>query len=342
MSQIRVLLVDDSPVFLGALTAALNRDPEVTVAGTAMNGQDALEAVPYVRPDVIVCDVQMPKMSGIDLLKTLMPRNPIPVVVISSTPGMTLTALQSGAVDFISKPDPTEPKKAFFDRVLQTVKTAASANMGAKMAIRKGPVRQQTFASMSHTSKDMVVAIGASTGGTDAILAVVRNFPANSPGVVITQHMPAGFTAMYAERLNKECKMRVVEATDGMRLEKGMMILAAGAHQMRLLKDPKGYYVSSRQGEKVSGHIPSVDVLFTSVAETAKNKAVGVILTGMGADGAEGLLKMSRAGAYTIGQDKESSVVYGMPMVAFNKGAVKKQLPLGDIAGEVIRYLNGK
>lgn len=345
--MIRVMLIDDSPLFLGVMQHAIDSDPQMQVACTARNGQEGLDKVGLCKPDVIVCDVQMPKMSGIEFLQNLLPKYPLPVVVISSTPGITLSALQNGAVDFIPKPAPGEDKNDFFMRLRLTIRTAASANIKAKLAMRNRPAPVNAAATPRVAfnplagGNNMVIAIGASTGGTDAILEVVRLFPANFPGVVITQHMPAGFTAMYAERLNKECKMQVSEAKDGQRLERGQIILAAGEHQMKLERDTAGYYVTSRRGEKVSGHIPSVDVLFDSVARTAKNRAVGIILTGMGGDGSDGLLKMRQAGAYTIGQDKETCVVYGMPMVAFNKGAVQKQLPLQMIAGEVMRYLNG-
>ncbi|MEG2404980.1 MAG: CheB methylesterase domain-containing protein, partial [Oscillospiraceae bacterium] len=188
---------------------------------------------------------------------------------------------------------------------------------------------------------NMVIAIGASTGGTEAILEVVRDLPATTPGIVIVQHMPAGFTKMYAERLDKHCKMRVKEAENGDRVQQGQIIIGAGEFHLRLAKDMRGYYVTSQRGEKVSGHCPSVDVLFDSVAEVAKGRSLGVILTGMGADGAKGLLAMRKSGAYTIGQDKDSCIVYGMPMVAFNIGGVIKQAPLTEIDNEIERYLNG-
>ncbi len=343
MKQIRVMLVDDSPVFIGALEAVIAKEPNMTVAAKFSNGLDALEGVENARPDVILCDVQMPKLSGIDFLKRLLPRHQIPVVVVSSTPGITLTALSNGAVDFIPKPTATESRVDFFKRVVATINTAATSNMGAKLASSgQAPTHPDAGRGiLLRTPLNYAVAIGASTGGTDAILAVVRDLPPNFPGTVITQHMPAGFTAMYAQRLNKECRMKVAEAVDGMRLQTGQIILAAGEHQLRLLKDSQGFYVSSKQGPKVNGHCPSVEVLFESVAVAAGRRAMGVILTGMGGDGAEGLLQMRNAGAYTIGQDQKTSVVYGMPMVAFNKGAVTKQLPLDQIGPEMLRQVNG-
>lgn len=349
MTQIRVMLVDDSAFFLGTLETAIAKDPGIAVVAKAMNGEDALAAVPSVRPDVILCDVQMPKMSGIEFLKKLLPKHQIPVVVVSGTPNVTLTALNNGAVDFIPKPGPDETKADFFSRVISTIRIAAQANMSAKArtaaalnvpAKPAAPAASRPAVFMG-APDDVVVAIGASTGGTDAILEVVRGLPANFPPVLATQHMPAGFTAMYAARLDKECKMTVHEATDGARVQRGHMLLAAGEHHMRLMRDSKGYYISSRPGPKVNGHVPSVEVLFNSVADVAGKRAVGIILTGMGGDGAEGLLRMRKAGAFTMGQDKESSVVYGMPMVAFNKGAVSKQLPLDKITSELIRSMNG-
>lgn len=340
MVPIRVMLVDDSQFFIGAMKAALEKDPKITIAGTASDGQDALAKVGIIRPDVIICDVQMPRMSGIDFLKALLPKYKIPVLVISSTPGVTLTALANGAVDFIAKPGPGEGSELFFKRVLTAVHIASHANVGAKTVLHTRPAVVSPLGSLTRTPSDVVVAIGASTGGTDAILEVVRDLPANFPGVLITQHMPAGFTSMYAQRMDRECKMRVREVKDGDRVEQGLILLAAGNYHMRLKKDVRGYYASSQSTIKVNGHMPSVEVLFESVAEVAGSRSVGVILTGMGGDGAEGLLAMRKAGAYTIGQDKESCVVYGMPMVAYNKGAVVKQLPLDDITNALIAQVN--
>lgn len=184
-----------------------------------------------------------------------------------------------------------------------------------------------------------MIALGASTGGTEALIEVVKNFPKDMPPVLIVQHMPAGFTKMYAERLDKICKMDVKEAEDGDRLRQGLIILGAGEFHLRLHKDGSGYYISSKPGDRVSGHCPSVDVLFSSVAEAAGSKAIGAILTGMGRDGAEGLLKMRNAGAFTVGQDKNSCVVYGMPMEAFNIGAVEVQAPLSEIADIIMSDL---
>ena len=191
-------------------------------------------------------------------------------------------------------------------------------------------------------STQKIIAIGASTGGTEATLEILRTLPKEMPGILVTQHMPAGFTKMYADRLNKICDLEVREAKNGDRLQSGLALIAPGDYQMKLLKDSIGYYVSCKPGEKVSGHCPSVDVLFNSLAEVAGKNAVGIILTGMGKDGAQGLLNMKKSGAYTIGQDKDTCIVYGMPMVAFNIGAVQIQAPIEDISDILIKHLNKK
>jgi len=228
------------------------------------------------------------------------------------------------------------------DNTQRTRRTIESRDPGPRRDIEKQSGKQSHVPRVSGTrqakSKLTLVAIGASTGGTEAILKVVQDLPADFPCVLVVQHMPAGFTKMYAERLNRHCKMSVKECEDGDRIEPGRIIIAAGDFHMRVEADKRGFYVRSQKGEKVSGHCPSVDVLFNSVADVVGDSAVGVILTGMGADGAKGLLKMRMAGCYTIGQDRESCVVYGMPMVSFNIGAVEKQLPLDHICSELVKY----
>ncbi len=214
-----------------------------------------------------------------------------------------------------------------------------AASAAASAATAAAALRSPMASAVSAAKKDTLIAIGASTGGTEATIAVVKNLPASTPGIVIVQHMPPVFTNMYAQRLNRICNMSAIEATDMMRVEQGKIIVAAGDYQLRVMRDAQGYYVTVRPGEKVSGHCPSVDVMFESVASAAGARAIGVLLTGMGQDGANGLLKMRRAGAYTIGQDQESCVVYGMPAVAFEIGAVQKQLPVDQITGDIITYL---
>lgn len=342
IKKIRVLVVDDSVLFRETLGKKLAEDSHVEVVGTAVDAMDAMEKIQQLHPDVVTLDVEMPKMNGIDFLKKLMPIHPVPVVVVSSLPINALDALDAGAVDFVKKPLIKSPAdfSSFMNELLVKVKIASTARVGQKKHI-PAPAPAVSFSpGLLTASSDMVIAIGASTGGTEAILAVIKDLPVTTPGIVIVQHMPPVFTKMYAQRLDKICQMSVKEAEPGDRVEKGKVIIGAGEYHLRLAKDARGYYVRSEMGEKVSGHCPSVDVLFDSVATVAGKKSLGVILTGMGSDGAKGMLKMRQSGAFTIGQDKDSCVVYGMPMVAFNIGGVIKQAPLEQIPTEIIRYLN--
>lgn len=341
--KIRVLVVDDSLLFRETLGKRLNEDSHLEVVGTAVDAADAFEKIKILKPDVVTLDVEMPKMNGIDFLKKLMPTHPVPVVVVSSLPINALDALDAGAVDFVKKPLIKTPDdfSNFMGELMVKVKIASTAKVGQKPHIIPPPT-MGTFGTNLLRTPNIVIAIGASTGGTEAILAVIQNLPATTPGIIVVQHMPPVFTKMYAQRLDKICKMRVKEAEPGDRVETGQVIIAAGEYHLRLASDTRGYYVKSENGERVSGHCPSVDVLFDSVANVAGAKALGIILTGMGSDGAKGMLKMRGKGAYTIGQDKESCVVYGMPMVAFNIGGVVKQAPLEQIPAEIIRYLNGQ
>lgn len=339
LSKIKVLIVDDSILFRQTLERELANDLNIQIVGTAVDADDAGEKIQLLHPDVVTLDVEMPKKSGIEFLKKLMSENPLPVVVVSSQPSNALNALDAGALDFVRKPEVKTSTDliGFISELTIKIKIASTARIVKKHATALHSVG---VLSLNKKNDNPVIAIGASTGGTEAILSIVRDLPATTPGVIIVQHMPPVFTNMYAQRLDKICKMRVHEAKNNDRVVPGTVLIAAGEYHLRLAKDAKGYYVKSEQGARVSGHCPSVDVLFESVAATAGKNAIGVILTGMGADGASGLLKMKQAGAYTIGQDKESCVVYGMPMVAFSKGGVSKQLPLDKIAGEIIGYLN--
>lgn len=340
--RIRVLVVDDSLLFRETLSKKLAMDSHLEIVGTAVDSYDAFEKIKALSPDVVTLDVEMPKLNGIEFLKKLMPQRPVPVVVVSSLPINALDALDAGAVDFVKKPLIKSPADfdSFIRELSVKIKIASTARVGQKvMHHAPNPVTTNPT-SITRTHSDMVIAIGASTGGTEAILSVIQDLPVTTPGIVIVQHMPPVFTSMYAQRLDKICKMSVKEAVNGDRVEQGKVIIAAGEYHLTLASDMRGFYVKSEMGEKVSGHCPSVDVLFSSVAKVAGRKALGVILTGMGADGAKGMLEMKNKGAHTIGQDKDSCVVYGMPMVAFNIGGVIKQAPLDQISTEIIRYLN--
>lgn len=339
MRPIRVLVVDDSLLFRRLLVQSLNSDPNIQVVAQASDPYEARDAIIQYKPDVMTLDVELPRMSGIEFLRRLMPQYPLPVVVISALNNSVFDALEAGAVDFINKPVnmSAEGINEFLKQELVTkVKIASTAKVG-NMKLHEGA---KTFVGeINPATRDRIVAIGASTGGTEAIFEVVKQFKRNIPGVIIVQHMPPGFTKMYADRLNNQCEVAVKEAQTGDRVVPGQVLIAPGDKHMRLVKVGDNYQVECRGTEKVNGHCPSVDVLFQSVAKTAGNKAIGIILTGMGGDGARGLLEMRQAGAITIGEDEPSCVVYGMPKVAYDIGAVKYQLPLTAIANKVYSLL---
>ncbi len=337
--KIQVLVIDDAMVSREIIARGIVTDPFIEVVETASDVFEAREKIIAHLPDVLTLDIHMPKMDGISFLKKLMPQYPLPVVVISGSEKSVFEALEAGAVDFVVKPQIKNKKELeqFLNEVIRKIKIASVAKVQNTKNVQSD--KQNNHIKRLDTNTKMI-AIGASTGGTDAILKVVKNLPENVPGIVVVQHMPAVFTHMYAKRLNAICNITVKEAQDGDRIESGVVLIAPGEYHMKVYKDKSSYFVKCFRGEKVNGHAPSVDVLFDSVAEAAKHQAVGVILTGMGSDGAKGLMKMRKAGAYTIGQDKNSSVVYGMPMVAYNIGAVQKQVGIDDIAKEVVKYIS--
>ena len=340
MRQIRVLIVEDSIVFRELLVQNLSRDSEIQVVATARDPFEARDAILKYKPDVMTLDVELPRMSGIEFLRKLMPQYPLPVVVISSLSDKVFDAMSAGAVDFVAKPAVSnrgQLEDFIKNELLVKIKIASTAHI---RNARKPAVLAQQH-SLSDKGKNKIVAIGASTGGTEAIFHVVKEFGTDIPGVVATQHMPPGFTAMYAKRLNDQCRIQVKEAQTGDRVLPGHMLVAPGGDtHMRLVKVNGVYQVECKRGPKVNGHCPSVDVLFDSVAKEAGRDAVGIILTGMGGDGAKGLLAMRRAGARTIGQDESTCVVYGMPKVAYDLGAVEYQEKLSDIAGRTYALLN--
>ena len=337
MRRIKVLVVDDSAMFRNLLIQSLKADPLLEVVAQAGDAYAARDAIIEYRPDVMTLDVEMPRMDGIQFLRKLMPQYPLPVVVISALDARVFDAMEAGAVDFVCKPTGVNPAKMdeFLRKELGTkIEIASTVKVGKLKRAEAAPVT-----SLSGIKKDMVVAIGASTGGTEAIFDVVSRFRKDIPGVVVVQHMPPGFTEMYANRLNNQCQVAVKEAATGDRVLPGRVLIAPGDKHLRLVKVNGAYQVECKAGEKVSGHCPSVDVLFSSVAKTAKKDAVGVILTGMGGDGAKGLLEMRQAGAITIGQNEASCVVYGMPKVAYDIGAVQHQMELSNIANKVYSVL---
>ena len=333
------MVVDDSILARTILTQGLGKSPRIEVVGTAFNPQDAMAKIPQLKPDVITSDVEMPGMSGIDFLKLLLPKYPVPVILVSSLNLRVFDALSAGAVDFVRKPEAGQGNDAFINALTMKVISAAGAKVrqapaGITKAAPVAPLGQRA------NLDQVIIGLGASTGGTEATLEVLKRLPADIPGMLIVQHMPTGFTQMYAERLNRLCNMEVREAKNGDEVRRGLALLAPADYQMRIVRSGTRYTVSCAQGEKVSGHRPSVDALFFSMAEQVRCKMVGIIMTGMGRDGADGLLQMRKAGAFTIGQDKESCVVYGMPMVAQNIGAVQIQASCENISSVLLRQLN--
>ncbi len=337
--RIKVLIVDDSLLFRETLAREIAKDFGIEVIGTAEDPFVARDKILELKPDVITLDVEMPKMDGIAFLKKLMRQYPLPVIVVSSVGKNVFDALDAGAVDFVTKPDMSKPggMNSFINELIVKIKIASTAKVASfKKDYESAKIVSNHGVDISNT----ILAIGASTGGTEAIYSVITALPRDMPGILIVQHMPPVFTKLYADRLNNSCKLEVKEAEDGDVVKPGRVLVAAGDFHMRLAKGPSGYIVRCARGDRVNGHCPSVDVLFDSVAEVAKAKAVGVILTGMGADGAKGILNMRKQGAYTIGQDEKTSTVYGMPMVAYNIGGVAKQLPLDRIPQEICNHLS--
>lgn len=341
MRPIKVLIVEDSIVFRELLVQNLSRDPAIQVVATAKDPFEARDAILAHKPDVMTLDVELPRMSGIEFLRKLMPQYPLPVVVISSLSDKVFDALKAGAVDFVAKPavsSRAQLEDFILNELLVKIKIASTAKISN---IKKTVMKQEEQSLSSVKGKDLIVAIGASTGGTEAIFDVVKEYGTDIPGIVIVQHMPPGFTEMYAKRLNDQCRVQVKEARTGDRVLPGHVVIAPGGDQhMHLVKVNGMYQVECRKGPKVNGHCPSVDVLFESVAKVAGRDAVGIILTGMGGDGAKGLLAMRKAGARTIGQDESTCVVYGMPKVAYDLGAVEYQEKLSDIPKRTYALLN--
>lgn len=346
IKKIRVLIVDDSMLFRKVLIDSLSQNPNIEVIGYAIDAFDAERKIPVLKPDVVTVDVEMPRLNGIDFVKKLLPKYPVPVILVSSLNLNVFEALSAGAVDFVRKPDMSKSYSVNTFLTTLNSKIFIAARAKIKVPGTAAPATQNVppkplggGKAFSLNANNTVVAIGASTGGTEATLQVLKCLPADTPGIVVTQHMPEGFTKMYADRLNRLCQMRVKEAQNGDAIEKGQVLIAPGDLQMRVVRRGSRYAVSCMPGEKVSGHRPSVDVLFHSVAEAAGASSVGIIMTGMGRDGADGLLDMRKRGAYTIGQDAESCVVYGMPMVAYNIGAVVTQASCANISHVLLKHL---
>ncbi len=346
-SPIRVLIVDDSALIRQLMTELLGSDPDIRVVGTAADPFIAREKIRHLNPDVLTLDVEMPKMDGITFLSNLMRLRPMPVVMVSSLTeqgaDVTLEALELGAVDFVTKPkvDLAATMDSYAAEIIAKVKMAASARVrpiehrrtGIEIVPRHSAdvILKERVHKAHFRTTDRIIAIGASTGGTEAIKEVLMGMPPDAPGIVITQHIPEAFSGPFAERMNRCCAMTVCEARDGQQIVTGHVYIAPGSHHLMVERDGARYICRLSGGPPVNRHRPSVDVLFRSVAQNVGANAIGAILTGMGADGAQGLLEMRNAGAPTIAQDERTSVVWGMPGEAFKRGAAEFLLALDDI-----------
>lgn len=340
-TSIKVLVVDDSAIVRKILSRQLNQHRGIEVIGTAPDPYIARDKIVALQPDVLTLDVEMPRMDGITFLGKLMKHHPIPVIILSSlTPKgskMALEALATGAVDVISKPGPAYSVAEACAELVEKIKVASRAKINKKTLAQQQTHTPATRLSMAETT-NKIFAIGASTGGVQALMRVLSALPANAPGTLVVQHMPAKFTTSFAERLNNDCAVNVSEAKDGDRVIPGRVLIAPGEYHMLLQRSGANYYVNIKDGPSVCRQKPSVELMFNSVAKYAGANAIGAILTGMGSDGAGGLLNMRQSGAHTIAQDEATSIVFGMPKEAIEKGGAEKVLPLSDVAKNMIKF----
>lgn len=366
MSKVKVLVVDDSALVRQVMTEILNANNAIEVIGTAQDPLDAREKIKKLNPDVLTLDVEMPKMDGITFLSNLMRLHPLPVVMVSTLTqkgaDITFEALELGAIDFVSKPTVgvSEGLAEYAEEICEKVIAASTVNVGkisdrhARRATSNSSIEskkvdkklsadavleKRSVPKTKLKTTDKIIAIGASTGGTEAIKEVLMMMPANSPGIVISQHIPEAFSKPFAERMNKHSAMTVYEAVDGQQVLPGHVYIAPGDQHLIIERSGARYICRLNDGPPVNRHRPSVDVMFRSVAQNVGPNAIGVILTGMGADGAGGLKEMLDNGAKTLVQDEKSSVVWGMPGEAFKCGATEDQYPLEKIAAEILRRI---
>ncbi|MDH5229118.1 MAG: chemotaxis response regulator protein-glutamate methylesterase [Gammaproteobacteria bacterium] len=355
MSRIKVLVVDDSALIRQMLTELLSSDPNIEVVGSASDPYAAREKIKKLKPDVLTLDVEMPKMDGITFLNNLMRLHPMPVIMVSTLTekgaDVTLQALELGAIDFVTKPklDVAHELDKYGEEIVHKVKIAAGANVlanagtvgeakdGVKQKLSADAVIKKVSFKKNFKTTDKIIAIGASTGGTEAIKAVLQQLPADCPGVVITQHIPALFSKPFAERMDKNSAMKVYEAEDGQQILPGHVYIAPGDKHLVVERDGARYICRLNDGPPVNRHKPAVDVMFRSVAQNAGPNSIAVLLTGMGADGAAGMKEMLEAGADTIVQDERTSVVWGMPGEAVRIGVAQHILPLDKVATEVCK-----
>jgi two-component system chemotaxis response regulator CheB len=344
--KIKVLIVDDSALARNIIAKGLSKDSDIEVVGTAIDVYAARDKIVFKKPDVITLDVEMPKMDGVEFLKRLMPQYPLPVIMVSSMtlPGakVTLEALDHGAVDFVPKPSNSlgSGLNDMMHELIDKVKMASKVDVSRwkNLGIKYKPKKTVSSKILEGTT-DKIIAIGASTGGTVAITKIIERFPADIPGTVVVQHMPPGFTKMFADKLNDTSKVEVKEAEDGDRIIRGRVLIAPGDFHMEVKRSGGQYIVNCYKGDKVNGHMPSVEVLYNSIAEHVGPNALGVILTGMGRDGASAMFNMKKHGARTIAQDEKSSVVFGMPKEAYSCGGAEKLVNLDNMPEEIVKIL---
>ncbi|MDD3795703.1 MAG: chemotaxis-specific protein-glutamate methyltransferase CheB [Lachnospiraceae bacterium] len=332
--KIKTLIIEDSRLYQAYMTKILASDEQIEVGGVAGSAKEALQLLEQEKPDVITLDLGLPDVTGFELLTTLKQRYGIPIIVVTSIPKMCEKALALGAEDFVEKVQSAEKRvtEQFALLLKLKIKMQAGSFSGTKTAAARVPKVMP-----GHQIRDSVIVIGASLGGTEATLEILKDLPEWMPGILVVQHMPVGFTKAYAMRLDQNCRMTVKEAKSEDKVEKGTVLVARGGSQMRLYKTVDGYRVRISEDDGKHNFCPSVDVLFESAAMAAGERATGVILTGMGRDGARGMVLMHQKGSYTIGQDEETCAVYGMPRAAAEAGAVDIQLPKQEIAEHLIR-----
>lgn len=341
-NRIKVLVVDDSALIRSLLSEIINQDPDLMLVGAAPDAYVAKDMVNSYRPDVITLDVEMPKVDGLTFLDRLMKARPTPVLMVSSLTEqgaeVTLKALELGAIDYFPKPklDIASGIEQYRDEIVAKIKQVAKA----KIQERKQRKAASPTYSFKFKTSEKIIAIGASTGGTEALMSVLSSLPVDTPAMVITQHMPPGFTKTFANRLDANCAIRVKEAEEGERLLPGCAYIAPGDRHLLVVRSGADYRVKLSDGERVTGHKPSVDVMFRSVAQAVGQNALAVILTGMGKDGAIGMLDVAHAGGITLAQDEASCVIFGMPKAAIQAGGVARIAPLSDIPGTIVSTIN--
>lgn len=347
---VKVLIVDDSATVRQVLSRELSRQPGIQVVGTAPDPYVARDMIVSLKPDVLTLDIEMPRMDGLTFLRKLMKYHPMPVIVVSSLAAkgcaMAIACLEAGAIEAVPKPNESYSIGDVATLIADLVRGAPKIKVHRPTATSTPVVKSPTSPTLAGSvalaeTTHKVIALGASTGGTDALKVVLEAIPKNCPGIVMTQHMPQGFTAAFAQRLNSTCQIEVKEAVDGDWVTPGRALLAPGNFHLKLDRDGARYIVRVIDGPRVSRHKPSVDVLFESVARVAGKNALGAIMTGMGNDGAAGMLSMHKAGAVTIAQDEASCVVYGMPKEAVKAGGVQIVSPLNHISSHIMAYAQG-